>query len=70
MVLLLPRDNENGVEAGQADEDAVDGALHLRPAEDDDANEVAHQAAETDQVQEDARDDELKQDAEVTLHRT
>ena len=56
----LPGEDEDDVVGGEADEDAVGGALHLRPAQDEDGDEVAHQAQRPHAVQQDPRQEELE----------
>ena len=56
----LPGEDEDDVVGGEADEDAVGGALHLRPAQDEDGDEVAHQAQRHHAVQKDTRQEELE----------
>ena len=56
----LPGQDEYDVVGGEPDEDAVGGALHLRPAEDEDGDEVAHEAEHAHAVQQDARQEELE----------
>ena len=57
-------DNENEVSAGQTNEDAVDGALHLRPGENDDGDEVPEEAEDTNEVEENTGDSKVKQGVE------
>ncbi len=56
-----PGDDEYGVEAGESDENAVDGAPHLRSAEHDDGDEVAQKPEDPDAVEEDAGHHELEE---------
>ena len=60
-------DDEEGVASHQTDQQRVDGALHLRPAEDDDGDHVAQKSEHPDAVDQDPVDDELKRDVERPL---
>ena len=63
----LPRQYENAVVGCEADEDAVGGAFHLRPAQDEDGEEVADEAKEADPVEEHRGDEELKDEVDLRL---
>ena len=56
----LPGEDEDDVVGGEADEDAVGGALHLRPAQDEDGDEVAHEPERPHAVQQDPWQKELE----------
>lgn len=61
----LPGQDEDDVVGGEPDEDAVGRALHLRPAQDEDGDEVAHEAERAHAVQQDARQEELEDKVQV-----
>lgn len=56
--------NEDSIEAGESTEDEVGGALHLGTGQDGDANPVADQTDDANDVQDDPVQDELEHDLE------
>lgn len=61
------RDDQHGVAPGQADQQVVDGRLHLRPRQYDHRYHVAEDAEHADHVQQHAVRDELEHQVELVL---
>jgi hypothetical protein len=59
--------DDDDVEAGEGAEDKIGRPLHLRAAEDGDADAVAHEPDHADQVQKDAVEDKLKENLVVVI---
>ncbi len=60
-------DYEEAVTADQDHQKGVDAALHLRPAQDDDGEEVPYETQGPDQTEQHAVDKELKGQVEVPV---
>jgi len=63
------RDDQHRVTPGQADQQVVDGRLHLRPGQDHHGYHVAQYAEHADHVQHHAVGDELEQQIVVVIVR-